>query len=135
MEGLSLILLGVFRFTLIVLALVVIILFAKSKLVASGKAKIVINDDPEHTYEVPLGGKLLNTLADQEIYIPSACGGGGTCGECKVIVKEGGGAPLPTEAVLSRREKREGYRLSCQVPVKGDMKIIVPPEIFEIKKS
>jgi len=134
MEGLSLILLGVFMFTLIVLALVVIILFAKSKLVASGKAKIVINDDPEHTYEVPLGDKLLNTLADQEIYIPSACGGGGTCGECKVIVKEGGGAPLPTEAVLSRREKREGYRLSCQVPVKGDMKIIVPPEIFEIKK-
>ena len=134
MEGTSLIILGVIMFTLIVLALVLLILFAKSKLVASGKAKIIINDDPEHTYDLPLGGKLLNTLADMEIYIPSACGGGGTCGECKLIIKEGGGALLPTEDVLNRRERREGYRLSCQVPVKGDMKIVVPPEVFETKK-
>jgi len=135
MQGISLIFLGVFMFTLIVLVLVLIILLAKSKLVASGQAKIVINDDPEHTYDVPLGDKLLNTLADKEIYIPSACGGGGTCGECKLIIEEGGGDVLSTEkAQLTRRQVREGYRLSCQVPVKGDMKLIVPPEIFEIKK-
>ena len=135
MEGISLILLGVFMFTLIVLALVVLILFAKSKLVQSGHATIVINDDPEHTYQVPLGGKLLNTLSDVGVYLPSACGGAGTCGECKCIVKEGGGDVLPTErSKLTRREVREKYRLSCQVAVKGDMKIEVPPEVFEIKK-
>ena len=134
MEGFSLIILGVIMFTLIVLILVLIILLAKSKLVASGSVKIIINDDPDHTYKVPLGSKLLNALTEQEIYIPSACGGGGTCGECKLIIKEGGGALLPTEAVLNRRERREGYRLSCQVPVKGDMKIVVPPEVFEAKK-
>ncbi len=135
MQGISLIFLGVFMFTLIVLMLVLIILFAKSKLVASGYAKIVINDDPKHTYNLPLGDKLLNTLADKEIYIPSACGGGGTCGECKLIIKEGGGDVLATEkAKLTRRQIREGYRLSCQVPVKGDMKLEVSPEIFEIKK-
>jgi len=135
MQGISLILLGVFMFTLIVLVLVLIILLAKSKLVASGHAKIDINDDPDHSYDVPLGDKLLNTLADKEIYIPSACGGAGTCGECKLIIKEGGGDVLTTEkAKLTRRQVREGYRLSCQVPVKGDMKLEVPPEIFEIKK-
>ncbi|MBN2410865.1 NADH:ubiquinone reductase (Na(+)-transporting) subunit F [candidate division KSB1 bacterium] len=135
MQGINLIFLGVFMFTLIVLVLVLIILLAKSKLVASGQAKIVINDDPEHTFDVPLGDKLLNTLADKEIYIPSACGGGGTCGECKLIIKEGGGDVLATErAKLTRRQVREGYRLSCQVPVKGDMKLVVPPEVFEIKK-
>ena len=135
MEGISLILLGVFFFTLIVFLLVIIILFAKSKLVPSGSVKIEINDDPEHVYDAPLGGKLLNTLSDFEIYIPSACGGGGTCGECKLIITEGGGDILPTErSNLTRRQVREGYRLSCQVPVKGDMKIIVPPEVFEIKK-
>jgi len=135
MQGLSLVLLGVFMFTLIVLALVVVILFAKSKLVASGKVKVVINDDPNHTYELPLGGKLLSALADKQVFIPSACGGGGTCGECKVIMVSGGGDILATEkAKLNRRQVRQGYRLSCQVPVKGDMKIKVPPHIFEIKK-
>lgn len=135
MQGISLILVSVFMFTFIVLALVIIILFAKSKLVASGKVKIVINDDPAHTYELPLGGKLLNALAEKQIFIPSACGGGGTCGECKVIMKAGGGDVLATEkAKLTRRQIREGYRLSCQVPVKGDMNIQVPPQIFEIKK-
>ncbi len=135
MSGFSLILLGVFMFTLIVLVLVLIILLAKSKLVQSGKAKIVINDDPDHTFQVPMGDKLLNSLADQSIFIPSACGGGGTCGECKIIVTEGGGDVLATErSKLTRGQVREGYRLSCQLPVKGDMKLEVPAEVFEIKK-
>jgi Na+-transporting NADH:ubiquinone oxidoreductase subunit F len=135
MQGLNLILLGVFMFTLIVIALVLIILLAKSKLVQSGNATIVINDDDEHTYTVALGGKLLNVLADQEIYLPSACGGGGTCGECKCIITEGGGDVLTTErGKLTRGQIRQGYRLSCQVPVKADMKLEVPPEVFEIKK-
>jgi Na+-transporting NADH:ubiquinone oxidoreductase subunit F len=135
MEGLYLVILGVFMFTLIVLALVLIILFARSKLVPSGKVKININDDPEKSVEVDTGDKLLNVLADHKIYLPSACGGGGTCGECKVIISEGGGDILVTEkAKLIRREIREGYRLSCQVPVKGDMNLVIPPEVFEIKK-
>ncbi len=135
MQGTGLIILGVFMFTLIVIALVLLILLAKSKLVQSGNAKLVINDDAEHTYDVPLGGKLLNVLADQGVYLPSACGGGGTCGECKCIVTEGGGDVLTTEkGKLSRGQIREGYRLTCQVPVKGDMKLKVPAEVFEIKK-
>lgn len=122
-------------FTLIVLLLVILILIAKSKLVPSGEVKVLINDNPDHEYKIPLGGKLLSALADQEIYLPSACGGGGTCAQCKVIIKEGGGSVLPTEAaVLSRGEVKEGYRLSCQVAVKNDMKLVVPPEIFDIRK-
>ena len=135
MTGLNFVLLGVGMFTLIVLVLVIVILFAKSKLVASGSVKININDDPEKTLTVPLGGKLLGTLADQKIYLPSACGGGGTCGECKCRVIEGGGDVLPTEtSKLNRRQIRDNYRLSCQVPVKGDLKILVPAEVFDIKK-
>ena len=135
MTGISLILLGVVFFTLIVLALVVLILFAKSKLVAKGNVQIVINDSAEHTYDVPIGGKLLGALADQQIYIPSACGGGGTCGQCKVVVQEGGGSILPTETtVINRKEAREGFRLACQVGVKENMKLHIPPEVFNIKK-
>jgi len=135
MEGVSLIAFGVVMFIIIVLALVVIILFAKSKLVASGNVKIIINDSAEHTLKVPIGGKLLNALAAKQIFLPSACGGGGTCGECKCIVTDGGGDVLPTEkSQLNRGQIREHYRLSCQVPVKGDMKIEVPAEVFDIKK-
>lgn len=135
MHGTSLIFLGVVMFTLIVIALVLIILFARSKLVQSGSAKIVINEDPEHTYDVPLGGKLLNVLSDQGLYLPSACGGGGTCGECKCIITQGGGDVLTTEkGKLTRGQIRQGYRLSCQVPVKGDMALQVPAEVFDIKK-
>ncbi|MGH1363580.1 MAG: NADH:ubiquinone reductase (Na(+)-transporting) subunit F [Calditrichia bacterium] len=135
MDGLSLISFSVFMFTLIVLILVAVVLFAKSRLVAEGDAKIVINDSADHTISVPVGDKLLNALAAQKIFIPSACGGGGTCGECKLIITEGGGDVLATEtSKLSRGEVREHYRLSCQVPVKSDMKIEVPDEIFEIKK-
>ncbi|GAB4378565.1 MAG: NADH:ubiquinone reductase (Na(+)-transporting) subunit F [Calditrichia bacterium] len=135
MEGISLVLLGMLMFTVIVFFLVMVILFARSKLVPSGNVKIEINQDPEKTIEVPLGGKLLNVLADNHIYLPSACGGAGTCGECKAVILEGGGDVLPTEkSKLTRREIKQKYRLTCQVPVKGDMKLQIPPEVFEIKK-
>ncbi len=122
-------------FTFVVLALVALILFAKSKLVPSGNVDILINNDPEKKISVPIGGKLLNTLADNKIFVSSACGGGGTCGQCTVKVLEGGGDILPTElAQISRREAREGVRLSCQVPVKQNMKIEIPPEVFNVQK-
>ena len=135
MEGIGLIIFSVAMFTLIVVLLVVVILFAKSQLVSSGNVKISINDNPENELTVPIGGKLLNALADQKVYLPSACGGGGTCGECKCVVSDGGGDVLPTEtSLLSRKQIRNNYRLSCQVPVKSDMKIEVPAEVFDIKK-
>ncbi|MCK5087043.1 MAG: NADH:ubiquinone reductase (Na(+)-transporting) subunit F [Melioribacteraceae bacterium] len=135
MEGISLIIFSVAMFTLIVVLLVVVILFAKSQLVPSGNVKISINDNPKNELTVPIGGKLLNALADQKVYLPSACGGGGTCGECKCVVTEGGGDVLATEtSKLSRGQIKQHYRLSCQVPVKGDMKIEVPAEVFDIKK-
>lgn len=135
MTGFSLIILGVAMFTIIVLALVLLILLAKSRLMPGGEVTITINDDPKHMYPVKAGDKLLNTLAEGEIYLPSACGGQGTCAQCKCIVTEGGGSILPTEtSVLTRREVREGYRLSCQVPVKESLKIQVPAEIFDIRK-
>ncbi len=135
MTGVSLIILGAVMFTVIVLALVALILFAKSKLVASGNVTITINDDPEKSIEVPIGGKLLNVLADNEIFLASACGGGGTCGLCKCVITEGGGQLLPTEtSLVNRKEAREGVRLSCQVAVKEDLKIQIPPEVFDVRK-
>ena len=135
MGGILLILLGVFFFTFIVLLLVILIVLAKSWLVPSGHVQLVINDDPKHTYQVGIGDKLLNTLSSQKIYLPSACGGSGTCGQCKVKVVEGGGHLLPTEAsVISRKEARAGYRLGCQLVVKDDIKLEIPSEIFDIKK-
>jgi Na+-transporting NADH:ubiquinone oxidoreductase subunit F len=135
MEGISLILLGVLLFIIIVIALVVIILFAKSKLVSTGEVEININDDPEKSVKVPVGSKLLFALADKGIYVPSACGGQGTCGECKLVVKEGGGDVLPTEkGKLTRKQIKEGYRLSCQVAVKQNLKVEIPAEVFDIKK-
>lgn len=127
------ILLGVVMFTAIVLLLVTIILLARSQLVASGDVEIVIND--ERKIKVPTGGKLLGVLAEEKIFVSSACGGGGTCAQCKVKVFEGGGDLLPTESgSVNRREAREGVRLSCQVTVKQDMKIEVPEEVFGVKK-
>ncbi len=135
MEGISLILLGVVLFIVIVIALVVIILLAKSQLVSSGEVEININDDPEKSVKVPVGSKLLFALADKGIFVPSACGGQGTCGECKLVIKEGGGDILPTEkGKLSRKQIKEGYRLSCQVAVKQNMKVEIPAEVFDIKK-
>lgn len=127
------VLLGVFFFCAIVLALVAVILFARKNLVASGPVKISINDQKEFT--VPAGGKLLGALADQGIFVSSACGGGGTCAQCKVKVFDGGGEILATEkGHINKKDAREGVRLSCQVAVKQDMKIEVPEEVFETKK-
>jgi Na+-transporting NADH:ubiquinone oxidoreductase subunit F len=127
--------LGVGMFTGIVIALVLVILAARSALVSTGKVKVNINDDPDKSVELEAGGKLLGALAECGIYVPSACGGQGTCAQCKVKVLEGGGDILPTEkGYMSRAEIREGTRLSCQVAVKQDMKIEVDPEIFDIRK-
>ena len=125
--------LGVVLFTLIILVLVFVILVARSKLVSSGSIKLVINDDKE--LQVPVGGKLMNSLAEMGIFVPSACGGGGTCGQCTVRVLEGGGAILPTEtSLINKREAKDHYRLSCQVSVKHNMRITMPEEIFGIRK-
>ncbi len=127
--------LGVGFFTSIVLGLVVIILFARSKLVVTGDVNILINNDPKNSITVSAGDKLLNTLSTRNIYLPSACGGGGTCAQCKCIVLDGGGDILPTETVhIKKREADKGARLSCQLTVKRDLKIEIPPEIFSIKK-
>jgi len=131
----SVILLGVVMFTLIVIGLTLVILAARSKLVSTGDVTIEVNGDPEHTLTTQAGGKLLNTLAANGIFLSSACGGGGSCAQCKCRVEEGGGAILPTEeSHFTMREKKEGWRLSCQVPVKQDMKIEVPEEVFGVKK-
>jgi Na+-transporting NADH:ubiquinone oxidoreductase subunit F len=127
------IILGVFFFVAIVIVLVYVILAARSKLVATGNVKININN--EKTIEVPVGGKLLGALANAKLFVGSACGGGGTCAQCKVKVFEGGGAILPTETGhINKRQAREGERLACQVAVKQDMKIEVPEEVFGVKK-
>ncbi|UWR09233.1 MULTISPECIES: NADH:ubiquinone reductase (Na(+)-transporting) subunit F [Ruegeria] len=125
--------LGVVLFTLIVLALVALIMAARSRLVSSGNVNITING--EKTISVPAGGKLLQTLAAEKLFVPSACGGGGTCAQCRVRVLEGGGSILPTEeSHITKREATCGDRLSCQVAVKQDMKIEVPEEVFGVKK-
>ena len=127
------IMLGVAMFTGIVLMLVFVILFARSRLVASGSVEIEVNS--ERTISSPVGLKLVSALADAQLFLPSACGGGGTCGQCRVKVLEGGGAVLPTEtALISRREVTEGTRLACQVSVKQDLKIEVPREVFGVRK-
>ncbi|HDP93781.1 MAG TPA: NADH:ubiquinone reductase (Na(+)-transporting) subunit F [Candidatus Aminicenantes bacterium] len=131
----ELIALGVAMFILIVLILVAFILLARSKLVATGNVTVIVNQNPDRSLVVPVGGKLLNALTEKEIYLPSACGGSGTCGTCKLKITSGGGDVLPTErSLLSRREVREQFRLSCQVPVKDNMEIEVPPEIFSVQR-
>ena len=129
------IILGVTLFTVVILALVLIILFARKQLVATGNVTININDDPEKSITTEAGGKLLGALANNGIFVSSACGGGGTCGQCVCKVTEGGGSILPTEeSHITKRQAAEGYRLSCQVAVKQDMKIEVPEEVFGTKK-
>lgn len=125
--------LGVFFFTSIVIALVFLILGARAVLLAQGNVQIVVND--KRTIEVPTGGKLLGALAGAGIFVSSPCGGSGSCGQCRVRVFEGGGAILPTEtAHINKRDARAGYRLSCQLAVKQNMKIAVPDEVFGVKK-
>ncbi|WP_028864227.1 NADH:ubiquinone reductase (Na(+)-transporting) subunit F [Psychromonas aquimarina] len=127
--------LGVAMFTIIVLALVVIILAAKAKLVSTGDITISVNDDADKSITTQAGGKLLGALANSGIFVSSACGGGGTCGQCRVKVKSGGGDILPTELDhINKREAKEGERLACQVNVKEDMNIELPEEIFGVKK-
>jgi len=125
--------LGIGLFTTIVLVLVVVILAARSRLVASGSVKVVVNDDME--LRMPVGIKLMQGLADANLFVASACGGGGTCGQCRVRVFSGGGAILPTEtSLISKREAADHERLSCQVAVKQDMRIQVPDEVFGVKR-
>ncbi len=127
------IVLGVVMFTAVILALVAFILVARSKLVSSGDVNIEING--EKTITVPAGDKLLQTLSAAGLFLPSACGGGGSCAQCKCIVTDGGGSMLPTEeSHFTKREAAEGWRLSCQAPVKQDMKVEVPEEVFGVKR-
>ena len=124
---------SVLVFTTILLLLVVFIMLVKAKLVPQGGVSINVNGERDLT--VPVGGRLLGTLADAEIFVPSACGGGGTCGQCRVKVLSGGGSLLPTEAsLITKREAAEGERLACQVAVSQDMEIHVPDEVFGVRK-
>jgi Na+-transporting NADH:ubiquinone oxidoreductase subunit F len=121
--------------TLIIILLVTLLTAAESKLVVKGKVKLTINDDDEKSPEVEAGANLLATLTNQGIFLPSACGGQGTCGMCTCKVTEGGGDPLPTETThLTRADMKENVRLACQVKVKSDMDIKVPEEVFNIQK-
>ncbi len=125
--------LSVVMFLIIMLALVAVLLYARSKLVPSGPVKLTINEDKE--MEVSAGSTLLTTLSQEGIYLPSACGGGGTCAMCKCQVLDGAGDILPTEVgYFTRKEIQDKWRLSCQVKVKQDLDIRIPKEIFGIKK-
>ncbi len=119
-------------FLTIILLLVAILLYAKAKLSPSGKVKLQVNDKE---FEVSPGSTILSTLSNQSVYLPSACGGGGTCGMCKCQVFEGGGSILPTETgFFSRKEQQQNWRLGCQVKIREDMRIKVPEEVMGIKK-
>ena len=119
----------------VILLLTVSLLFVKNKLTPAGDVKIVINGDDQNPVVIKPGGTLLTTLSQQNIYLPSACGGGGTCAMCKCQIVEGGGDILPTEeGYFTRKQVQENWRLACQVKVRNDMQIKVPEEIFGIKK-
>ena len=127
--------LSVIVFSGIILFLVLLLSIAEKKLLPQGDAKIIINGDEDKSPTVKPGGSLLSSLSNENIFIPSACGGGGTCSQCKCQVLEGGGEILPTEVShFSRSEIKDNYRLACQVKVKGDMKVKIPDEIFSIQK-
>ena len=117
----------------VVILLVTLLLVLRNKLLPTGNVTITINDDKQ--LEVPTGNSLISTLAQQQIYLPSACGGKGSCGQCKCRVLSGGGSILPTEVgFFTRKQQQEGWRLGCQVKVKEDMKIALPPSVLSIKK-
>lgn len=131
----SIVIIAIIAFTVLILLLVLVLLFAQSKLVQSGPVNITVNGDSDNPIVTTAGSTLLSTLSSQSVFLPSACGGGGTCAMCKCTVLEGGGDVLPTEVGhLSRSEQKENIRLSCQVKVRDDMKIEIPEEIFGIKK-
>ena len=124
---------GIGIFLVITLLLVIVLLVAKHYLVSSGKVTVTINDDRK--VEVESGRPLLSALATENVFLPSACGGKGSCGQCKVRVTEGGGEILPTEAVhFTRKEIKDNWRLACQVKVKNDLDIKVPAEVLDIKE-
>jgi Na+-transporting NADH:ubiquinone oxidoreductase subunit F len=126
---------GVAMFTAIVMGLAVMILMARARLVSTADVSIEINDDPSRALTVEAGGKLLQTLAGSGIFLSSACGGGGTCGQCRCQVLDGGGTFLPVEeGHFTRGQLRQNWRLACQVAVKQDMKIHVEPEFFGVKQ-
>ncbi|WP_096618748.1 NADH:ubiquinone reductase (Na(+)-transporting) subunit F [Candidatus Enterovibrio altilux] len=129
------IILGVVMFTLIVLVLVLVILFAKSKLIPLGDITISINGNDSLAITTQPGSKLLNALTDAGVFVSSACGGGGSCGQCRVKIKSGGGDILPTELNhISKGKACEGERLACQVALRTNMAIELPEEIFGVKK-
>jgi Na+-transporting NADH:ubiquinone oxidoreductase subunit F len=131
----SILIISAITYSSFILVLVAILNYAEKRLVTKGKVKILINDDEEKSPEVAAGGNLLTVLANQNIFLPSACGGGGTCGLCKCQILEGGGDVLPTEKThLTRREIKDFWRISCQVKVRENMKIHIPEEIFSIQK-
>ncbi len=126
---------GVVSFTGVVLLLVLVIIGARRQLVSSGDVSIEINGDSANALVTASGNKLLQTLAENKIFLSSACGGGGTCSQCKCQVLEGGGSILPTEeSHFSLKERNEGWRLSCQVAVKNELKIKIPEEVFGVKE-
>jgi Na+-transporting NADH:ubiquinone oxidoreductase subunit F len=127
------ILYSVVVFTTLLVLLVLMILWVRARLVPQGEVVIKVNG--ERDVKAPAGGRLLGILADAEIYVPSACGGGGTCGQCRVRVERGGGTLLPTEtSLISKKEAAQGERLACQVAVTQDMDIHVTEDIFGVKK-
>jgi Na+-transporting NADH:ubiquinone oxidoreductase subunit F len=131
--GVITIITSILVFLIIILILVIVIIWAKTKLMPSGNVKITINEDKE--LEVPMGSTLLNTLSSEGIFLSSACGGGGTCGQCRCQVVEGGGEILQTEVGhFTRKEIQNNWRLGCQVKVKNDISIVVSDEIFGVKE-
>ncbi len=127
------VMLGVGLFTAVVLILVFVILVARSRLVATGDVSVMVNGERE--IAIPVGSKLLQGLADADLFVPSACGGGGTCGQCRVRILSGGGAILPTEtSVINKRDAADHFRLACQVAVKQDMNVQVADEVFGVKR-
>ncbi|MFA7359345.1 MAG: 2Fe-2S iron-sulfur cluster-binding protein, partial [Bacteroidales bacterium] len=121
-------------FLLVTIILVALLLFVKNKLTPSGEVEININEG-EKTLKTEMGNSLLSTLGNNQIFLPSACGGGGSCGMCKCQVLEGGGSILPTETgFFSRKQQQNNWRLACQVKVKDNLKIQIPEEILGIKK-
>ena len=127
------ILLSIGVFLGVILLLVVVLLVAKKYLVASGNVKVKVNGDKE--FDVPAGGSLLSTMANAGVFLPSACGGKGSCGQCKCQVLSGGGEILPTETVhFSRKQQKDHWRLGCQVKVKQDLEIKVPESVLGVKE-